>query len=176
MTGGTTGRLVATVILAAALPARAGEKSPAEGVLAQLLGHRTHRRYTADPVPDDVLEIALSAALSSPSKSDLQQVGVIVVRDRGKQAAIGALIPDMPWIATAPLFMVFCGDNRRIRRDGPAVSCQADFKIDHQQWANDRAKGSMHRGGDSGVGKVCGNHGARPLCQRGCRWIERGGR
>jgi nitroreductase len=98
------------------LPTPAGESLPAEGVLAQLLGHRTHRRYKPDPVPDDVLEIALSAALSSPSKSDLQQVGVVVVKDRANQAAIGALIPDMPWIATAPLFMVFCGDNRRIRR------------------------------------------------------------
>ena len=98
------------------LPTRAGESVPAEGILAQLLGHRTHRRYKPDPVPDDVLEIALSAALSSPSKSDLQQVGVVLVKDRANQAAIGALIPDMPWIATAPLFMVFCGDNRRIRR------------------------------------------------------------
>ena len=53
------------------LPTPAGESLPAEGVLAQLLGHRTHRRYKPDPVPDDVLEIALSAALSSPSKSDL---------------------------------------------------------------------------------------------------------
>jgi nitroreductase len=40
-------------------------------------------------VPDDVLEIALSAALSSPSKSDLQQVGVVLVKDRANQAAIG---------------------------------------------------------------------------------------
>jgi hypothetical protein len=61
------------------LPARAGKGLPAEGILAQLLGHRTHRRYKPDPVPDDVLEIALSAALSSPSKSDLQQVGVVLV-------------------------------------------------------------------------------------------------
>jgi nitroreductase/FMN reductase [NAD(P)H] len=89
---------------------------PAEGPVALLLSHRTHRRYRPDAVPDEVLEVALAAALSAPSKSDLQQVGIVVVRDRGKQAMIGGWIPDMPWIAAAPLFMVFCGDHRRLRR------------------------------------------------------------
>src|SRR5262249_56579409 len=87
------------------LPTEAGRAMPAEGTVAQLLAHRTHRRYKPDPVPDEVLEVALAAALSAPSKSDLQQVAVIVVRDRTKQAAVGGWIPDMPWIATAPLLL-----------------------------------------------------------------------
>jgi nitroreductase len=94
----------------------AGADRPAEGTVAQLLSHRTHRRYRPDPVSNEVLEIVLAAALSAPSKSDLQQAAVIVVRDRDKQATIGGWIPDMPWIATAPLFLVFCGDQRRLRR------------------------------------------------------------
>ena len=98
------------------LPSRVGHDIPAEGTVAQILLHRTHRRYKPDPVPDDVLEIVLAAALSAPSKSDLQQVAIVLVKDRAKQATIGGWIPDMPWIATAPLFMVFCGDNRRMRR------------------------------------------------------------
>ncbi|HEX7787389.1 MAG TPA: nitroreductase family protein, partial [Methylomirabilota bacterium] len=98
------------------LPTEAGRDRPAEGALALLLAHRTQRRYTPEPVSDEVLDIALAAALSAPSKSDLQQVGIVLVKDRGKQSTIGAWIPDMPWIAQAPLFMVFCGDNRRIRR------------------------------------------------------------
>jgi len=98
------------------LPTEAGRAMPAEGTVAQLLAHRTHRRYKPDAVPDEILEVVLAAALSAPSKSDLQQVAVIVVRDRTKQAAVGGWIPDMPWIATAPLFLVFCGDHRRMRR------------------------------------------------------------
>jgi nitroreductase len=98
------------------LPTTVGPDRPAEGTVALLLSHRTHRRYRPDPVSDEVLEILLAAALSAPSKSDLQQVAVIVVRDRDKQATIGSWIPDMPWIATAPLFLVFCGDQRRLRR------------------------------------------------------------
>jgi nitroreductase len=111
------GKTVADLIEARfGLPTGAGRAMAAEGTVAQLLAHRTHRRYKPDPVPDEILEVVLAAALSAPSKSDLQQVAVIVVRDRAKQAAIGGWIPDMPWIATAPLFVVFCGDHRRMRR------------------------------------------------------------
>jgi nitroreductase/FMN reductase [NAD(P)H] len=59
------------------LPTEAGRARPAEGALALLLSHRTQRRYKPDPIPDDVLEMALAAALSAPSKSDLQQVGIV---------------------------------------------------------------------------------------------------
>ena len=98
------------------LPTRAGAAMPGEGTVAQILFHRVQRRYKPDPIPDEVLEIVLAAALSAPSKSDLQQVGIVLVRDRAKQALIGSWIPDMPWIADAPLFMIFCGDHRRMRR------------------------------------------------------------
>ena len=72
--------------------------------------------YTPDPVADELLDMVLACALSSPSKSDLQQLSIIRVIDPDKRRAIAELIPDMPWIGTAPVFMVFCGDNRRIRR------------------------------------------------------------
>src|SRR5437867_7106635 len=75
------------------LPSRVGHDMPAEGTVAQILSHRTHRRYKPDPVPDDVLEIVLAAALSAPSKSDLQQVAIVLVKDRAKQATIGGWIP-----------------------------------------------------------------------------------
>ena len=98
------------------LPTETGRGQEADGTVGLILSHRTHRGYKPDPVPDEIVEIVLSAALSAPSKSDLQQVAIILVKDRVKQAAIGGWIPDMPWIVTAPLFAVFCGDNRRIRR------------------------------------------------------------
>ena len=98
------------------VPTRAGRAMAAEGTVAQILSHRVQRRYKAEPVPDEVLEIVLAAALSAPSKSDLQQVAIVLVKDRAKQALIGSWIPDMPWIADAPLFLIFCGDHRRMRR------------------------------------------------------------
>ena len=124
------------------LPSTAGASLPAEGPVAQLLAHRTHRRYTPAPVPDDVLNVALAAALSAPSKSDLQQVAVVLVNDRAKQATIGSWIPDMPFIATAPRFLVFCGDHRRLRRI---------FELRGRPFVNDTLDMFMNAAVDAGL-------------------------
>lgn len=84
--------------------------------LALLLRHRTVRRLTDAPVDPATMTAVLAAGLSAPSKSDLQQATVIRVIDPVRRQRIGDLIPDMPWVASAPEFMVVCGDSRRIRR------------------------------------------------------------
>ena len=86
--------------------------------LARIAEHRSHREYTGDPVEPHVLQVLLACALSAPSKSDLQQADIVHVADREKIGAIADLIPDMPWIARAPVLLVFCGNNRRIRQIG----------------------------------------------------------
>ena len=63
-------------------------------------------------------ELLFACALSAPSKSDLQQADIVHVADRAKIKSIADGIPDMPWIANAPVFLVFCGNNRRIRQIG----------------------------------------------------------
>ena len=84
--------------------------------LAGLAGHRSHRAFTSEPVPSALLRTLLAGAFSAPAKSDLQQSCVVHVSDRSVHARIAALIPSMPWIADAPVLLVFCGDSRRIRR------------------------------------------------------------
>ncbi len=85
--------------------------------LAAILDRRVTRRYRADaPVAEPLLRTLLAAAQSAPSKSDLQQYSIIVIEDRAKIAAIAGWIGSMPWIADAPVFLLFCGDIRRGRR------------------------------------------------------------
>ena len=84
--------------------------------LIGLTAHRSHRAFTPEPVPPAVLRALLAAAFSAPAKSDLQQSCVVHVSARSERERIAALIPSMPWIADAPVLLVFCGDNRRIRR------------------------------------------------------------
>jgi FMN reductase [NAD(P)H] len=98
------------------IPSEAGAAAPAEGELAAILNHRTHRRYTDQPISDDLMQQVLAAGLSAPAKSDLQQVAIIRVENAGIRQAIAALLPAMPWVAQAPRFLVVCGDSRRIRR------------------------------------------------------------
>jgi nitroreductase/FMN reductase [NAD(P)H] len=123
-------------------PSGEGRDAPAEGALATLLAHRTHRRFKPDPVPESLLRTLLACAFSTPSKSDLQQASVVLVKDAGKRAAIAALIPSMPWIGTAPEFMAFCGDGRRIRR-----ICAMRGK----PFANDHLEGFMNCAADAAM-------------------------
>jgi nitroreductase/FMN reductase [NAD(P)H] len=82
--------------------------------LARISGHRVHRRFLPRAVEPALLRLLCACALSAPSKSDLQQGDILVVRDRDKQRAIAALIPDMPWIADAPVFLIFLADGSRL--------------------------------------------------------------
>jgi len=84
----------------------------------QVLMRRTHRRYAERPVPDGLLRLLLAAAFSASSKSDFQQASVIQVEDPSLRQRLAGLVPDMPWIGTAPVFLVFCGDAHRLERIG----------------------------------------------------------
>jgi nitroreductase len=86
--------------------------------LRQVLTRRTHRTFAADPIPEPLLRLLTATALSASSKSDFQQATIIRVEDPQKRAALAALIPAMPWIGAAPVFLVFCGDARRLERIG----------------------------------------------------------
>lgn len=84
--------------------------------LLRIAGHRTYRAYADKPVDAALVSLLLACALSAPSKSDLQQGDVVEVRDPEQRAAMAALVPSMPWVAEAPLFLVFCGNSARIRK------------------------------------------------------------
>lgn len=86
--------------------------------LAQIASHRSIRRYRPDPVAPELLQLLFACALSAPTKSDLQQADIIHITDAGRRQRIVAAIPDMAWILDAPVFLVFCGNNRRIRHIG----------------------------------------------------------
>ncbi len=73
-----------------------------------------HRRYLDKPVEPALLRLLCACALSAPSKSDLQQADILVVRDPAKRRAIEALLPEMPWISEAPVFLVFLASGRRL--------------------------------------------------------------
>ena len=119
----TSARNVATTI-EAALTERFGAAPAVDSTLpgldelARIVVHRSHRKFADRAVAPALLELLFACALSAPSKSDLQQADIVRVADRVRIKAIADGIPDMPWIANAPVFLVFCGNNRRIRQIG----------------------------------------------------------
>lgn len=82
--------------------------------LARMAAHRVHRRYLARDVAPDLLRLLCACALSAPSKSDLQQGDILVIRDKAKRDAIAGLLPEMPWLSDAPAFLIFLANGRRL--------------------------------------------------------------
>lgn len=98
------------------LPTYSGCSRPVNETLQGIVSHRSCRRFSAASVPEDLIGTLFAVAFSAPSKSDLQQACVVRIVDRAKQQRIAALTQRTRWISDAPIFMVWCGDSRRIRR------------------------------------------------------------
>ena len=79
------------------------------------LQHRSCRRFRQTPVPEKTLRFLFACSLSAPSKSDLQQVSIIHLESKDSRDFIHSVLPSMPWINTAPVFLLFCGDSHRIQ-------------------------------------------------------------
>jgi nitroreductase len=94
-----------------------------------ILTRRSHRAFSDEAIPEDLLNTLFATAFSAPSKSDLQQACVIQVQDKAKQRRIAEATPSIRWAALAPVFLVWCGDSRRIRR--LAEWCGHSFANDH---------------------------------------------
>lgn len=99
-------------------PVKVPEALSGADELLRMLTHSSHRKWAPEPVSQELLDLLFACALSAPSKSDLQQADIIHVADPLRVKAIADLIPDMPWINDAPVFLMFCGNNRRIRQIG----------------------------------------------------------
>ncbi len=121
--------------ISAALAHRFGEDFPIDprlaglDTLALIAARRVQRRYLDKPIEPSLMRLLCACALSGPTKSDLQQADIVVVRERGLHDAIADLLPDMPWVRGAAAFLVFCANGKRV----PAIAAMRGkpFPNDH---------------------------------------------
>ncbi len=88
---------------------------PGADALAHIASRRVHRSYSERPVDAAIVKLLCACALSSASKSDLQQRDIIVITDPAIRAAIADLVPATRAVRAAPLFLVFCANGARVR-------------------------------------------------------------
>lgn len=105
--------------IAASLAERFGEdfvvpSEAARATLAGIAARRVHRKYSERVVDAQTIRLLCAVALSSASKSDLQQRDIVIISDPQLRKAIADLLPDAPWVRNAPAFLVFCGNGGRI--------------------------------------------------------------
>ena len=97
----------------AALAERFGERLEIDADLqgleeiTRIAAHRVHRHYLPRSVSPELVRLLCACALSAPSKSDLQQADILLVRKKENIYAIADLLPEMPWLREAPVFLFF---------------------------------------------------------------------
>lgn len=75
-----------------------------------ILSRRSIRRYTKDPVPDEIIRELLEAAMSAPSAGNEQPWHFVVIKDRKILDEIPKFHPYSAMLREAPLAILICGD------------------------------------------------------------------
>jgi nitroreductase len=84
--------------------------------LVTMAGRGVMRRFKSEPLPPGMIDTLAAIALSSPTKSDLQQRDILIVDDTSIRNRINTLLSDQEWIGACPHLLVFLGNNRRQRQ------------------------------------------------------------
>jgi len=71
---------------------------------------RSIRKYLDKPVPEEIVEKLLAAAMQAPSARNQQPWQFVVIDDRAILAKIPAFMPNAAMVADAPLAILVCGD------------------------------------------------------------------
>lgn len=86
--------------------------SNSTSLLPFILGRRSIRVYAPGDVSDDQITQLLQAAMAAPSAVAKDPWRFVVVRQLQMLATIAAVLPNGRMIATAPVGIVVCGDQR----------------------------------------------------------------
>ena len=80
--------------------------------VADILSRRSIRKYTAEPVPETVINELLEAAMSAPSANNEQPWHFLVINDHRILDEIPKYHPYSSMLEEAPLAIAVCGDLR----------------------------------------------------------------
>jgi nitroreductase len=75
-----------------------------------ILSRRSIRRYTAEPVPEEVIQELLAAAMSAPSAGNQQPWHFVIIDDRRILDEVPKYHPYSSMLKQAPLAIAVCGD------------------------------------------------------------------
>ena len=88
-------------------------------VIDLLRSHRSIRKFTDEPLDEELVEKIVSAGLASATSSNLQGTTVIRVRNDETRSAIAELAGGQAYVETAAAFFVWCADLHR-----SSVACE----------------------------------------------------
>ncbi|PID63052.1 MAG: oxygen-insensitive NADPH nitroreductase [Gammaproteobacteria bacterium] len=81
-----------------------------------LQSHRSIRKFTDEPVAQDTVEAIVACGQAAATSSNLQASTVIQVSNPDTRQAMAELAGGQNWVASAPVFLVWCADLARSGR------------------------------------------------------------
>lgn len=78
-----------------------------------ILTRTSVRRYSADPVSEDMKQALLRAGMSAPSGVNRQPWEFVLIDDRATLQALADALPYAKMVAKAPLAIAVCGNSER---------------------------------------------------------------
>jgi nitroreductase len=94
--------------------------------LGKLLGHRSVRSYTGEPIAEATISALIAAAQSAATSSNLQLWSVISVQEPALRETLAKLCGDQQQIRDCAWFLTFFADHYRVRKAAHAVGELAD--------------------------------------------------
>lgn len=82
-------------------------------VLCQLHDRKSVRAYEDRPVEPEIKRAVLEAAIQAPTAGNMALYTILDITDPEKKAALAKSCDDQPFIAQAPMVLIFCADYRR---------------------------------------------------------------
>ena len=90
-----------------------GDNTQENTKLTDFLSRRSIRVYKNDPVPEDLIQVLIACAQSAPTKSNLQQYSILVVKEQSIRNQLAPWCPRTKGLENVPVLLVFCADIRR---------------------------------------------------------------
>ena len=95
-------------------------------VLEAILTRRSIRHFTSQPIPDDLVDQILRAAMNAPSAANAQPWHYVVINDRNLLEEVTTFHPVAESLHEAPMAILVCGDSRLEKRPD---------RVHYNQWS-----------------------------------------
>ncbi len=82
-------------------------------IIQSLYDRKSVRAYEDRPVPEDVKREILAAAVQAPSAGNQQLYTILDITDQGLKDRLAETCDHQPFIAKAPVVLIFCADCRK---------------------------------------------------------------
>ena len=94
------------------------------GTICQLYERKTTRAFENRPIPAGVKEAILRAAVMAPTAGNQQLYTILDITDQGIKDQLVKSCDNQPFIASAPMALIFCADCRKWYEAFRAAGCQ----------------------------------------------------